>query len=415
MELETLIPAFAILIALAMAIAVKAIVDAQHTRAQLTALGARVQTIDDRVLRLDRRFAGVPPEAETAPAPIAEPGPAPIAPQETVEPREEPAFAPTLPPSRPPASISPVAVAANFERILVENWLVWVGGIALALGGAFLVKLSIDHNLLTPSVRIVLGVLLGLAMSGTAEWLARRDPPVEGEPSASYVPQALAAAGAVTVFASLYAAHRLYALLPPPAAFALLSVTAAATLATSLRHGPFVAALGVVGAFAVPLLVGSDQPSALPLFAYLTVVSIASLIVLRHRAWWWLAWIWLGGVLFWAWLAITDGEEPALVGAFLLIQLVLFAVLRLGVPRIGLLAGVSERPMVRVVARTAFWLIAAAMFLLVHADGFATPSLTCALLTAIFLLWVAYRDSGLDDAIAVAGALPLALLASWSL
>src|SRR5439155_2161483 len=186
----------------------------------------------------------------------------------------------------------------------------------------------------------------------------------------------------------------LYALLPPPAAFALLAVTAAATVATSLRHGPFVAALGVVGAFAVPLLVGSDQPSALPLFAYLTVVSVASLVVLRYREWWWLAWIWLGGILFWvlAWLAISDGQEPALIGAFLLIQLALFAVLRRGVPRIALLAGVSERPMVRVVARTAFWLIAAAMFVLVHADGFAMPSLTYALLTVIFLLWIAYRD-----------------------
>src|SRR5207302_4096637 len=129
---------------------------------------------------------GAFPEGEIAPAPVAEPEPAPIASQETVEPpRDEPAFVPTLPPSRPPASISPVAVAANFERMLVENWLVWVGGIALALGGAFLVKLSIDHNLLTPSVRIILGVLLGLAMSGTAEWLARRDLPGEGETTPS--------------------------------------------------------------------------------------------------------------------------------------------------------------------------------------------------------------------------------------
>jgi uncharacterized membrane protein len=416
MELETLIPAFAVLIALAVAIAVKAIVDTQHMRAQLTALSARVHTIDERVMRLDPGLAGAPSEAVTALAPVAEPEPASTAPPEAVAPREEPAFAPA-PTARPPTTISPVAVAANFERMLVENWLVWVGGIALALGGAFFVKLSIDHNLLTPSVRIVLGVLLGLAMSGTAEWLARRDPPSEGETAPSYVPQALAAAGAVTVFATLYAAHRLYALLPPPAAFALLAVTAAATLATSLRHGPFVAALGVVGAFAVPLLVESDQPGALSLFAYLTVVSTASLVVLRYRAWWWLAWIWLGGVLFWvlAWLADTDGREPALVGAFLLIQLALFAALRRGVPRIALLAGVSETPMVRVVARTAFWLIAAAMFVLVHADGFAAPSLTCTLLTVIFLLWVAYRDSGLDDAIAVAGALPLALLASWSL
>src|SRR6516162_7220597 len=89
-----------------------------------------------------------------------------------------------------------------------------------------------------------------------------------GDPAApSYVPQALAAAGAATVFASLYAAHQLYGLLPSSLAFPLLALTAGATVAQSLRMGPYVAALGLVGAFVVPLLVESDEPHALPLFA----------------------------------------------------------------------------------------------------------------------------------------------------
>jgi hypothetical protein len=94
MELETLIPAFAVLIALAIAIAVKAIVDTQHMRTQLTALSARVRTIYERVMRLDPGLAGAPFEAETSPAPVAEPEPLPIPPQEAVLPHDEPAFAP---------------------------------------------------------------------------------------------------------------------------------------------------------------------------------------------------------------------------------------------------------------------------------------------------------------------------------
>src|SRR5262249_45932300 len=83
--------------------------------------------------------------------------------------------------------------------------------------------------------------------------------------------------------------------------------------------------------------------------------------------------------------------------------------------RIGFLTGISDRPLVRIVTRTAFWVIATAVFVLVHADGFGTTSLICALATSVALLWFAYRETALDDVIAAAAALPLALLASWSL
>ena len=50
-------------------------------------------------------------------------------------------------------------------------------------------------------------------------------------------------------------------------------MTAGAAVAQSLRQGPLVAALGLVGAYAVPVMVSSTAPQALPLFAYLAVVS----------------------------------------------------------------------------------------------------------------------------------------------
>jgi len=233
----------------------------------------------------------------------------------------------------------------------------------------------------------------------------------------SYVPQALAAAGCATVFASLYAAHQLYGLLPSFLAFPLLALTAAATVALSLRHGPFVAALGLVGAFAVPALVQSEAPHALPLFLYLTAVSAGSLVVLRYRAWPWLAWVWASGAVLWAlvWLAGTAHPETPVVGGFLLIQLLLFAVLRFGVPRIGFLTGTYDAPVLRIVVQSAFWALAFAMFVLVHADGFSAADLLCAFAASVILLAFAYRDPPLDRVIAVAGALPLALLASWPL
>src|SRR5262249_5369933 len=157
-----------------------------------------------------------------------------------------------------------------------------------------------------------------------ADWVARRDHAAGfDETASSHVPQALAAAGAATVFASLYAAYQLYDLLSAALAFPLLAGTAGATVGMSLRHGAPVPALGLVGAYFVPLLVESDTPQALPLFGYLTLVIAASLVLLRHRAWWWLAWLSLAGAVFWVllWLG-NGGDQPqtSLVGGFLVIQ-----------------------------------------------------------------------------------------------
>ena len=212
--------------------------------------------------------------------------------------------------------------------------------------------------------------------------------------------------------------YQLYHLLPALLAFPLLAATAAGAVVMSLRHGPLVAALGLVGAYLVPLLVESETPQALPLFGYLAFVTAAALAVVRHRAWWWLAWLSLAGVGFWvlSWLG-QEGLRPEtpIVGVFLLLQLALFGAFRRGIDRVAFLAGVGNAPMVRAVTRAAFWVIAAAILVLVHVDGFGGASLATALLAAVFLLWFGYRDAALDDVIAAAGALLLAVLATWNL
>jgi uncharacterized membrane protein len=418
----------------AFCLALKAIFDARRVRAQLAGLTEQFSGLDRNLVRLAEDVGlirassppgAVPPTTEAAPpvALSAEPSPIVDEPEGPPEPAAipaEPSAAPEEQAEAPAASVpQPIsAPGRGWEQKLVEHWLVWLGGAAMALGGAFLVKLSIDQGLLTPLVRVVLGILLGIGLSLGAEGVRRHDLPGDGgADAASYIPQALAAAGAATVFASLYAAHALYGFLPAGFAFLLLAATAGATVAQSLRHGPLVAALGLVGAFIVPLLVTTTTPHALPLFAYLAVVTAASLALLRHRAWWWLAWPSLGGAIGWVvlWLASVGEPETPVVALYLLVQLGLFVAFRRGIARIGFLAGIADTPIVRVVARSAFWAIAAGFFLLAQSDGFGTTSVGAAMLLAAGLLILAYRDSPLDDVILVAGALALTLLASWTL
>ncbi len=391
-------------------------------RGEIAVLGEKYGTLDRRVVELTERInAPSPGEAPSPPPPAEIPEPAAdlemasIGEEASGREAIEPAPTAAVPPL--PEPVSPLAESwAYWEPKIVENWLVWLGGGALALGGAFLVKLSIDYGLLTPAVRVMLASVFGIGLAGAAEWLRRREP---ADAASSYVPQALAAAGAATVFASIYAAHQLYGLLPSGIAFALLAVTAGAAVALSLRHGPLVAALGLVGAYVVPLLVESDAPHAAPLFSYLAIVTAASLALVRHRAWWWLVWFSLAGAMLWVplWFAAAPTVDPATatVAVYLLVQFALFVALRHGVPRVAFLAGTADTALVRAAVRAAFWAVAGGLLLTAHEDHFSLTSVAAATAAIIGMLVVAYRDAALDDTIAAAGGLALAMLASWNL
>src|SRR6185312_8809257 len=262
-------------------------------------------------------------------------------------------------------------------------------------------------------VRVFLAALLGIGLAIGADFLARREA-LPG--NSSYVAQALAASGAAILFANIYAAYQLYDLLPAALAFPLLAATAIAATALSLRHGPFVAALGLAGAYAVPGLVVAEEAHTLPLFAYLIFVTAASLALLRHRAWWWLAWLSLAGAMVWVflWLGEADGGTET-VALYLLALIGLFAAFRLGIDRVGFLQGLAEAPQVRALVRAAFWVVAAATVPLLQNDGFGLASVGAVFAAAILILWFAWRDPALDDTIAVSGVLLLAMLASWEL
>jgi len=47
----------------------------------------------------------------------------------------------------------------GFEETLGTRWVVWIGGLTLALGGFFMVRYSIEAGLLGPGVRTMLGGL----------------------------------------------------------------------------------------------------------------------------------------------------------------------------------------------------------------------------------------------------------------
>jgi len=125
----------------------------------------------------------------------------------------------------PVTAMSP-STPARLERDIASRWRVWVGGVALALGGVFLVKFGVEHSVLGPSGRVIAGLVLGLVLVLSSEWLRQRETPLAlprlGQ-QADYVPAALAGGGVIAWYASLLTAFELYDLISPGLAFVLLA------------------------------------------------------------------------------------------------------------------------------------------------------------------------------------------------
>jgi uncharacterized membrane protein len=292
--------------------------------------------VNDRLRAMEQRFGAIELQvgsllgAATVPkpaAPAAQPTPPPEVaaspPPETVEAREAPRPPETTPkvaPSPIPAA-SPLPddaaltqeTAASFEEKFGTRWTVWIGGVALALGGIFLVKYSIDAGLIGPGLRLFFGALLAAALIAGGEWTRRQEQLTGfvGLPTA-HVPSILTAAGTTVAYATVYAAYALYGFLNPAAAFVLLGIVALATLAAALLHGPALAALGLVGAYVTPLLVSAGEPNYWALYIYLAVVTGAAFALARMRMWLWLAMTAVAFGFFWTLPGIHNTTVDAL-------------------------------------------------------------------------------------------------------
>lgn len=228
------------------------------------------------------------------------------------------------------------------ERNFATKWLVWLGGLTIALGGIFLVKYSIDHGLLSPAMRVVAGLTLSIALVIGGEWVrqkttekkaaqkktARRETGRHDEAArhSDYVPPALTGAGIAIAFGSLYAGYALYGLISPLFAFAAMAGVCILALGLSLLHGHFVAILGVLGGLAIPALVQSESPSAWTLFTYLTFIAGAAFAIVRYKDWWWLASVTLLGTAGWQFLWILAGAADQSMLPVYLHMITVFAI-----------------------------------------------------------------------------------------
>ena len=312
------------------------------------------------------------------------------------------------------ASPPPPPRSIGFEERFGTRWVVWVGGIALALGGIFLVRYTIQQGLIGPGVRIALGALLAAALVAIGEWSRRRErlAGIPGLPAAD-IPSILTAAGTVVAYATVYAAYALYEFLPPGVAFILLGIVALLTLAAALLHGPALAGLGVVGAFGTPLLVASDKPDYWALYIYIAIVTAAAFALARARLWLWLAVTAIVLGALWT-LPGTDVSPVEAIGAHVFNALAGFVLAAVFLV-CGLLYGPEPKPgeveWVSTLSLSVYVLVTA---LLVFATGEDSVPFTAFIVLTAATVAIAWRTEAATAAVPVAAILAIAVMADWA-
>ncbi len=216
-----------------------------------------------------------PPEAL-----VPRPGEGALVGEDPAEPPPLPAAEPTRPEAEAAAPPSPRSklVQIDWERWIGVRGAAVLGGAVLALAAILFLKFSIERGLIPPIVRVTLGMVAGLCAVGGAEVLRKR--------AYGATANSLSGAGIVILYASIWAAHRLYDLIPVPVALVLLVLVTVACGLLSWRHRSLViATLGLVGGFATPFMLASERVNPIGLFGYILMLDAGLLALSRKRGW----------------------------------------------------------------------------------------------------------------------------------
>ena len=153
-----------------------------------------------------------------------------------------------------------------------------IAGIALVLAAIFFLRYSMEHGWLQPPIRVIIGIVIGVGLLVLCEFKAARRYP--------YTANALDAAAIAILFATFFAAHALWNLIPALATFVLLAiVTGVAVLLSIRRESLFIAVLGLLGGFSTPALLSTGENRPIPLFAYLMLLNVGLAWVAYRQAW----------------------------------------------------------------------------------------------------------------------------------
>ncbi|EIL89758.1 membrane protein [Rhodanobacter fulvus Jip2] len=215
--------------------------------------------------RLDAAYADAPTPAAPPPLPASLPRPSIIA------------------PVAPHAPVQPDAATVLTSRI--TRWFtegnvpVKIGMLVLFAGVAALLKYAADAGMLHVPIALRLSAVAVAAVAALIFGWRQRD-------TRRGFALSLQGGAIGVLLITVFAAFRLYALLPPQAAFVVLLVLVAGVgVLAVLQDALALAVLALLAGFLAPILTSTGQGSHVALFSYYAVLNLAIFGVAWRRSW----------------------------------------------------------------------------------------------------------------------------------
>ncbi len=166
---------------------------------------------------------------------------------------------------------------SNLERFIGENLINKIGIAITIIGVAIGAKYAIDHRLINPVTRIILGYLVGLILLFFSYRLKKN--------YKNY--SAVLLSGSMSImYLITYAAYSLFNLFPQSLAFLLMVLFTAYTVGSALQYNrEVIAIIGMVGAYAVPFLLSEGSGKAAILFSYISIINGGILVIAVKKYW----------------------------------------------------------------------------------------------------------------------------------
>ena len=257
-----------------------------------------------------------------------------------------------------------------------------------------------ENVLLPPAARAASALVFGVALIVAGEFIRRRFGAAEDSATA-YLPSVFAGAGLVSLFGAVLSAQMLYDLIGTDTAMIGMILVAAVAMVLGWFYGPLLAAIGVIGAFAAPMVLGGGDSDPTPLFGYYALITAVGLGVDTLRRWAWVSG--LTGVLAYVMGALLFDGDQSLFEAFQL-YCVAIALMAIVIPArsimldhkgmmfvewaIKLRAG--ERPIFPVFLAWGAVITSSCVLWMMSSSGeteFWVPAIALAVLSALLVVW----------------------------
>lgn len=158
-----------------------------------------------------------------------------------------------------------------------EYWLNKIGIGLLLLGVAFLFKYSIDQGWLTPTIRVLFGIVLGGSLIALGLLLRVKRPQFG---------QVLQGGGVGVLYVSGFASFQLYRLAPYPVVFSAMCAVTLLAFALAVRQDAVVLALiAALGGLATPFVLYTGSGNIAGLVGYTCLVLAGTSAIYLRKGW----------------------------------------------------------------------------------------------------------------------------------